>query len=295
MYNTYVFKNASTIKYTGRGLKCGALHQEKIMGTLAGSAEMTHRELTAKFEAEEDKSWMGTATVSISKIVREQLKKLKKNGAIEAVKPGFTQLRERAEAVGVELASSRASIKAERKKARATKAKEYYLKQKAAIFELKAKADLLEQENAALKGALEAKAAEFSELQAQVAAQGVLLETADYDLQDILRGTRAAEDELKAAKAELQDAKAELQDAKATLAFVEADLMYQKVEAGMLEDELKDEKSYAASLSKDTNHLNTEVNSLRFLLLLEFVLAVGAGIYFVVNYQPPVMQLQIGY
>jgi hypothetical protein len=34
---------------------------------------------------------------------------------------------------------------------------------------------------------------------------------------------------------------------------------------------------------------------LRFLLLLEFMLAVGAGIYFVVNYQPPVSQLQIGY
>ncbi len=258
------------------------------MGTLAGSAGMTHRELTDKFMTEEDKSWTGTAIVSIHRIVSEQLKKLKKNGAIEAVKPGFAQLKERAEAMGVDHATVRASIKVVQKKARATKAKEYYLKQKAAIFELKAKAELLEQENAALKGALEAKAVEFSELnaqfaeaQAQVAAQGVLLEQADYDLDDVLHNARTAEDDL--------------QDTKATLAFVEADLMYQKVEVGMLKDELDDEQRYVASLNREANHLNTEVIHLRYILLLEFVLAVGAGIYLMVNYQPAETQLQIGY
>jgi chromosome segregation ATPase len=295
MSATYVFKNASTIKYTGKGLKCGALHQERIMGTLAGSAGMTQKQLIAKFEAEEDRSWTGTATVSIRKIVRLQLKKLVKNGAIEAVKPGFTQLKEQAEAVGADLATARAGIKAVQKKARATKAKEYYLKQKAAIFELKAKADLLEQENAALKGALEAKAVEFSELnaqfaevQAQVAAQHVLLENAGYDLME-------AATEVKDVKGELALVGAQLQDVKADLDFAAADLMYQKVEVGMLKDELDDEQRYVASLNREANHLNTEVTSLRFLLLLEFMLAVGAGIYLMVHYQPPVSQLQIGY
>ena len=84
-------------------------------------------------------------------------------------------------------------------------------------------------------------------------------------------------------------------DTKADLEFAKADLMYQKVEVSMLQDELGDEQRYAASLAKETNHLNTEVTCLRGLLLLEFAVAVAAGIYFLVNYQPPVMQLQIGY
>jgi chromosome segregation ATPase len=250
---------------------------------------MTHRQLTDKFMAEEDKSWIGTAIVSIHRIVGAQLTKLKENGAIEAIKPSRKRSPARAtELSPMELMAAKFNIEAERKKAAAVKAKQYNLKKKAAIFELKAKADLLEQENAALKGALEAKAVEFSELnaqfaevQAQVAAQGVLLKEVDYDLQDVLHNARAAEDDL--------------QDTKATLAFVEADLMYQKVEVGMLKDELDDEQRCVASLNREANHLNTEVIHLRYILLLEFVLAVGAGIYLMVHYQPPASQLQIGY
>jgi arginase family enzyme len=116
---TYVFKNASSIKYTGKGAKCGALHQAHIMTTLAGSAGLTRAALKAKLMAEEDKSWVGAAIASINDIVDTQLTKLVKNGALEAVKPGVAQLKERALAVGGDHAAAKALIKAEQKKAAA--------------------------------------------------------------------------------------------------------------------------------------------------------------------------------
>ena len=292
---TYVFKNESSIKYTGKGAKCGALHQAHIQDVLKASGGLTRAALKAKLVAEEDKSWVGTAIASINDIVDAQLTKLVKNGALEAVKPGVAQLKMRALAVGGDHAAAKALIKAEQKKAAAVKAKEYYLKQKAANYELKAKAEdlqvlldaaLLEKDE--LKEALNAKGVQNDELKAQIAAQGVLLENAGYDLMEVSA-------ELKDAKGELALVEAQLQDAKAELAFVEADLMYQKVEVSMLQDELGDEQRYVASLNKEANHLNTEVICLRGLLLLEFAVAVAAGIYFVVNYQPPVSQLLIGY
>ena len=298
---TYVFKNESSIKYTGKGAKCGALHQAHIQDVLKASGGLTRAALKAKLLSEADKSWIGVAIAPINDIVDAQLTKLVKNGALEAVKPGVAQLKMRALAVGGDHAAAKALIKAEQKKAAAVKAKEYYLKQKAANYELKAKAEDLQvlldaalQEKDELKEALKAKAEQNDELKAHIAAQGVLLEKAVYDLMEASAEVKEAKGELGLAEAQLQDAKAELQDAKADLAFVEADLMYQKVEVGMLADELKDEQQHSASADSEAKYLNTELSSLRWILASQLVAAIGAGIYFLANYSPS-QQLQIGY
>jgi len=294
---TYFFKNASTIKYTGKGLKCGALHQVKIQETLQACGGLTRKALKAKLEAEEDKSWMGEAVASINDIVDKQLTRLAENDAIVAVKPGVAQAWEAAEAAGADHLAAKVHIKAVQKKAAAVKAKEYYLKQKAAHLDLKAKAEDLEAQlieaqkrnaellvknedldcdNTYLQGENTCLLGEISRFEAQ------LIEAQNRNA--TLLGENAALLAENAAQALL------LEKADDELELAETDLVCAKVECGLLQLEVKEEESCVDRLNVEMNGLTTEILGLRLILFAEFLAAAIAGLYLMAIYVPPQQQ-----